>query len=298
MTDDARPLRTTAIAIFGIAIVVMGCGAPLAGSARLERARHASECARVPQEVREARAGDESGTRTLSTDLPDEVRRVAVAARFDDEQLADRTQVLERVLLLQSEVDAVSAEISCVDDQLEALHDTLEERERRFELSFTVSSIALGAIAAVAAGILELATEDSAAPEIVGIIGGAGSAALGLAAFLPPNETVELVHDRNLLRAIREAAEDADGTFPRFITRLVHAPRADGASPLDRIQAGWEETFQGVEPDTAEIFFSDGGPYDLSMLSLRERAIEKLEVEIDLVRQDIELLLRHLYQPR
>lgn len=286
------------LALFVIALPFTGCGAPLAGSARLERARHAVECARVPQEVREVRRAEGSEPQVLTAELPEDVRRVAVAARFDDEQLADRTHVLERVLLLRSEVDAVSAEISCLDDQLEALQDALEDQVHRFELSFTVSSIALGAIAAVAAGILDLVAPDSPGSAIAGIIGGVGSAGLGLAAFLSPTETVELKHNRNLLRATRQDADTTDGTLPRFITRLLHAPRADGTSPRDRIQAGWDEVFHGIAPATTEVFFGNGGAYDLAMLGLRERAIETLEIEIELVRQDIELLLRHLYQHR
>ena len=284
--------------MIGVALLALACGGPLAGSARLERARHASECARVPHAVRDARGRDEPAPGVISAGLPDEVRRVALAARLDDERLADRDYLIERVMLLQAEIDATSAELSCLDDQLESLHDELDDRERDYELIFTVSSVALGALAALAAGVLDLVTTDSPAPAITGIVGGVGSATLGIAAFLPPTETVELVHERNLLSAIREGAARAEGTFPRFVATLLDSPRASGESPRARIQAGWRETFEGVAPATTEVFFGRGGRYNLAMLQARELAIEEIETEIELARQDLELLLRYLYQSR
>ncbi len=277
--------------MIGVALVV-GCAAPLSG-ARLERARDASQCVRISEALRER--SDERPPAVLSAELPDEVRRVLVTARIDDERLADRREVFERVMVLQAEVDSTASELSCLDDQLESLHDELEDRARAFELGLTVSSIAVGALAGVAAGILELSTEDSPAPEITGIVGGIASATLGIAAFFPPAESVELVHERNLLNAIREGAAAARATFPGFVASLLDAPRADGVRPREQLQAGWRETFEGTDPSTVELFFGRGGRYDLSMLRLREQAIEQLETEIELARQDLKLLLRYLY---
>src|SRR5690606_1512328 len=76
--------------VIGVALLALACGGPLAASARLERARHASECARVPHAVRSARGRDEPSPGAITASLPDEVRRVALAARLDDEDLADR----------------------------------------------------------------------------------------------------------------------------------------------------------------------------------------------------------------
>lgn len=277
--------------VIGVALVV-GCAAPLRG-ARLERARDASQCVRISEALRER--SDERPPAVLSAELPDEVRRVLVTAGIDDERLADRREVFERVMVLQAEVDSTASELSCLDDQLESLHDELEDRARAFELGLTVSSIAVGALAGVAAGILELSTEDSPAPEITGIVGGIASATLGIAAFFPPAESVELVHERNLLNAIREGAAAARATFPGFVAGLLDAPRADGVRPREQLQAGWRETFEGTDPSTVELFFGRGGRYDLSMLRLREQAIEQLETEIELARQDLKLLLRYLY---
>ena len=290
------PRRASALAV-GVSIVLTpGCGGAIATSGRLERARDASECARVPEEVRAARSDVEPRRAALSAEMPGPVRRVAEAARIDDVQLADRTRVLERVLLLRTEIDAALGELGCVDDQLEALQEELDERQSDFELVFTISSIATGALAAVLAGVLDLTHPDSAAAPVVGIVGGVASASLGILAFWAPDQTVELVHGRNLLRAVRdEAAVDA-GTFSGFITRSFEAPRDGAPSPRDTLRASWRDTLADLDPATAAIFFGNGGRYDREMLRLREVTVEDLEVEVQLIRQDLELLLRFLYQ--
>ncbi len=228
--------------------------------------------------------------------MPDAVRRIAEAARLDDAQLQDRAHMLERVLLLQTEVGAAEAELSCLDDQLETLQEELDRRREDFELTFTLASIAVGALGAVASGVLELTLPDSGAAPTAGIVSGVASATLGMAAFWAPREDVELEHERNLLAALYNRAPVEEGLLSGFLVRALDAPRGDAPSPRETLRLEWDETLSELDPRAPEILFGLGGRYDAAMLAGREILIERLETEILQIRQDLELLLRFLYR--
>lgn len=291
----ARPSsRSMRIAtVVALAWLSQGCGA-VATTGRLARARDAMECARVPEEVRSAPGRTDHTSGSLTVEMPDAVRRVAEVARIDDATLADRIGVIERVLLLRTELDSAEAELGCLDDQLENLQEELEERESQFELTFTLASIAVGALAGVVGGILQLTDPDGASSPIVGIAGGVASASLGVVAFWPPRGSVELVHRRNLLRTIAAPGPLEGGALSGFIARSLDAPRRE-RSPRELLRAAWRDILSELDPASRAILFGDGGTYDRDMLRLREVALEELELEIEQIRQDLELLLRFLY---
>ena len=245
---------------------------------------------------RAAGGGRDELARELSRDMPASVRRVAEAVRFDDAQLADRTYVLERVLLLQAELGAAEAELNCLDDQLETLQEELASNREDFELAFTLASIAVGALGSIVAGVLELTLPDSSAAPTAGIVGGVASATLGMVAFWTPRETVELEHQRNLLAAFRGPEPVEDGLLSGFVVRALEAPRGSEPSARDALRAAWEESLAELDPASLAILFGRGGRYDAELLATREVALEQLETEILQIRQDLELLLRFLYQ--
>lgn len=301
----ARSSRCIGSLLIAVALVVpaVGCGGSLSTSTRLRRARTADACAHVPDEFRVARGGGggedaapDAASSALSIEMPASVRRVAEAARLDDAQLADRTYVLERVLLLQAELGAAEAELSCLDDQLETLQEELASNREDFELAFTLASIAVGALGSIVAGVLELSLPDSPAAPIAGIVGGVASAGLGLVAFWAPRESVELEHERNLLAALRGHEAIEDGLLSGFVLRALDAPRGTAPSARDALRAAWEESLAELDPRALEILFGPGGRYDADLLAAREVALEQLETEILQIRQDLELLLRFLYQ--
>lgn len=275
-------------------LVAVGCGGTIRPSGRLDRARLASSCARVPDAARMARVDDEPPE--VVPGLSPEIRRVVVAARLDASTLADRTARLERFLLLQAELDAAVSEVGCLDDQLEDLQAELEQRQGEFELTLTLSSIVVGALAGIVGGVLDYVEVDARIPATVAIAGGVGSAVLGVFALLPPEHSIELVHERNVLRAVWNEERARDATLPRFVAALLDAPEEDGESPSDSLRARWAEVTEPLGEQGGALLLGDGGSYDLAALQVRELVLELLELSIRLQQQDLETLLRHLFQ--
>jgi len=275
-----------------VVLSLLGCGGTLRPSGRLDRARYASSCARVPASVRAARHDVEPRDLALPPDMDPDIRRVAEAARLDPETRASPTRRLQRIMLLQAEVDAAASEVACLDDQLEALEDELESRQDDFELTLTLSSIVVGAISTIAASTLDLVGVEGIASPLIQIGGGVVSGLLGGLALLPLNESFELEHERNVLRAVWDPDERAQGTVSRFVSALLSEPRADGQSPRDVLLSRFTEAMEALGPGGEALLLGNGGRYGLEALRTRELAIELLETEIALQRQDLELLLR------
>ncbi|HEY8429153.1 MAG TPA: hypothetical protein VIL20_12290 [Sandaracinaceae bacterium] len=280
------------------------------GTIRSERIRHAADadrCARMPAAARARPSEPGAEERSVPPDAPPEVVRVARAAGLEEaldpgwlDDVANRQRVLERVFLLQAEVGAAANEIGCLDDQIEDVQQELVEREDAAELGFTLGSIALGALAGVAAGIAEIAWPDTAIAPAIGIAGGIATGALGALAFFPPSHSVELRHRRNVLAAVDGSAD----ILPRFVVRLLNAPRAGQPSGTEALRARWEAILDELSDDPderlrlRETFFGSSGVYDLAALRARETMLEALETEIDLQTQDLELFFRYLFPRR
>lgn len=283
------------------AVIALGCvlpaGALSSGCAglprtrRIEHARRADSCARVPRSMR---APAETSVEVAPiAELAPEIRRVARAAGITHFDAAHRAANFERLVLLLSEVNAAASEVDCLADHVEDLEGELRDRERTFELALTLGSIAWGAVASVIAGVIDLELDDGAASAWVQIGGGVGAALLGTLAFFPPSEVIDLEHDRNVIRAIQRGS--ADTTLPGFVLRLMEEPRSVGPTPRELLLARWAEAIESADGEaTSELLLGAGGAYDIGALRVRELMLELLETEIQLESQDLELLLRHL----
>lgn len=277
-----------------IVLELVGCGTTIS-TARIRDVVQADRCARVPLSGGTGRA--ERTASTAPPDVPPELLRIARAAELEAalepgwlDSLDNRQRFLERVLLLQAELRGVAGELGCLDDELEVLQQELAERERAAEWGFTLSSIVVGALAGVAAGIADIIAPDAPIAAGIGIGGGLGSAILGGLALFPPGHSVELAHERNVLRL-------STTVLPPFVVRLLNAPRDEGSAALEGRWRRILENLSGNPPEhrrLSALFFGDGGTYDLAALRARETMLEELEIEVDLQTQELELLIRIL----
>ncbi|WP_157068862.1 hypothetical protein [Sandaracinus amylolyticus] len=276
--------------------VLAGCGGSLDRVRHLEPVRRAASCARitdVPWTALDRAAGAD---RTRVEAMPDDVRRVADAARLDDAMLGDQVVLVEHLLVLHADLGGAIAEVDCLSDQLEDLQSELAERESAFSLTLTLVSIGVGALTAIASGVIDLVSDDDISSPIIQIVGGVGATALGVIAFFPPDESVTLDHERNVLRVVRDARDAEDVMRAPFVMRLLVAPRVDGPSPRDELERRWSDTFALVDDDMPALLFGNGGRYDREALRTRELVLEQLEAELQLLRQDFELLSRFLFE--
>lgn len=147
---------------------------------------------------------------------------VARAALFERERAGDVSHRLDaieldqlidrRISIVGLDVSSLAATIECHEERWEEEVTVLEREVKTRETWLTVSAIALGALAGVASGALQLADEDTPSA-IVGISGSAGGAVLSAATLLP-GRRVHVVHEGSLLSDLWTGAESS-----------VHAPR-------------------------------------------------------------------------
>lgn len=246
-------------------------------------------------------------------DVPPEVRRVAQgagvepllaevlragASEAEGAPAAMKLELVMRLSSLEIQLAALLFEADCVGDQMEAALRELERRQRAREVGLTVSSILVGAVAATAGGIWELSGSGGNRPAALMIGGGAASAALGLAAFVPERRAVVFPHERNLLAPI-VTGEDPDGLYPTFLFRMLTTPELhDGGTQREEIIEDWarildEEVAPEQRARAEAALYGSGGIYDERLLSVRERMFDVLESHVNAVDRELELLYRY-----
>jgi hypothetical protein len=209
--------------------------------------------------------------------------------------LSMRQELEAQLGSLGTQLLTVEFEAECMIALIKQMMDKLEADERSRQLALAVSSLVVGATAATAAGVWELAGDDSNGPVAVGIAGGSASALLGAATFLPKRRSVVFIHEHNLLTPI-VSGEDVDNLYPTFVFRLLTLPHVTGApTPRETLLAEWRrliaETLPADERERAEaVLFGNGGVYDAELLALHQRLFETLESTADSLQRDIDLL--------
>ncbi len=245
-----------------------------------------------PADAQQAEAPPDLGAELR--EAPPHVRRVLRAARLP--LAASNATTLVALQRLKGEISAAQAYVDCLEDSLGDLTAAVMERKRKKEHVLTLVSIGLGAAAALAAGIVELADRDTPAVPIIGISGGVGSAALGGAALMTKGPRVVLKHRDNVLRTIWRG--ERDGSFSGFIWRLLEMPRDASTEPKAALRAQWVALLAKLpreqQPAMERLLTGSGGPYTLDALRLRKLMLDLLETEIDLMNQDFQVLMSYV----
>lgn len=247
--------------------------------------------------------------------VPAEVRRVARAAGLERDLvtllraqatapgersldlLAVRLEVVTRISALEIELDSLLFEADCTGDQMEAVLLELDRRTRKQQITLTIASTAVGALAGIGAGLWDLRGTESRGPAILGIGGGVTSAALGFAALAPKRGRVVFAHERNLFLPIVHG-EDPERLYPPFVFRLLTSPRTAGApTPREQLLVDWQHIIDesippADRPLAQAVLYGAGGIYDGALVDVRERMYDALESQLNAIDRDFELLYR------
>jgi hypothetical protein len=252
--------------------------------------------------------------------VPPDVRRVARAAGLERglvallrahgaapaERPIDlvtlRLDIVARISALEIELDSLVFEADCTGDQMEAALLELDRRTRKQQITLTIASTAVGAIAGIGAGLWDLRGGESRGPVIFGIGGGVASAALGFAALAPlaPRRgRVVFAHRRNLFLPIVDG-DDPERLYPPFVFRLLTTPRTPGGpTPRDQLLADWRHIIDDAIPAAdrrlAEaVLYGAGGIYDGALVDVRERMYDAIESQLGAIDRDFEVLYRFI----
>lgn len=215
-----------------VAATLAGCASsPDAGYAL--RARTSQQCIRVVLHAQDAPARPRQESQDVARSLAELYPRRAVEiARIIDvdrlllelesqhplrdpvSALQVRQQLVERILLAAIDVQSVLAEIECEQSRGDQLRAGLEGIAARRSQRFALVGILVGASTALVSGAVALARPESDVASIVGILGGSGEGAIGVAGLAEGHGDL-LETRRNMLRDIWDG---------RAETKLFPAP--------------------------------------------------------------------------
>jgi hypothetical protein len=212
--------------------------------------------------------------------------------------LKPQYQLLSRVMLIMLEVNSSVAEARCKEARIKEIVDHLQRAENRQTGVLTLISVITGGIGGALSGAFALA-HNLVADATSAIAGGALTTTGGVSAFLLDTQ-YELKHSRNILKEIWEGPEKSK-MFPPSVWHFLTFPRRDQGTPRENLVDKWKkkvgisEKGSQEEEERASLLFSKGGTYELSDLRARATMLDLLASTIELMHQDIEELIRGIW---
>lgn len=215
------------------------------------------------------------------------------------ESVSEFILIQDRLRALSVEITAAGVEIDCLGDRLESLGSSLHQRRAEREVRLTVWSIAIGALAGIAAGVWDLRARDSDGPAWVAITGGTIAAGLGIAGLATPKYEVWIEHERNPLLPVWTGS-DPDRIFGTFSWRMLNSvPPQSEQTPRERLVESWKELVSRTVaddriPPLRDLLLGRGGRYDLTSLAIREAMLDSLESELEGLHRELERVSRYM----
>ncbi len=224
---------------------------------------------------------------------------LALRDRYDHE----KQKISEKVNLTFLDMTSLKTELDCEEERANQVGMYLQNKVGKREKIYAVAGIVSGAVLGIAASTAGLASGDSKVPDILGLVGGIGGAALGFKA-LSVDKRVEFMHSRNQLRDIWEGRDTAQFFSPTVWFYLNNPRNPQDSLPSLRLQliAKWMAFGQLSDANSKErqaqidLYFGEGGEYNADELSMRARMLQQLESTIMLITQDLKILLSETYK--
>lgn len=223
------------------------------------------------------------------------INEILVLGKDSANEKADKTiqrlllkqKIASRLLIAQSELQAVAAELDCEGERSDMAADYLDNLNSKRNKNFTVSSVIIGALTTVATATISKNSTQVA----VGISGGLVSAGLGAFTINPKGRKLEFYHKRNLLRTIwTETSANAD--YPGFVWMMLHEKKFSNKGDITLAQSiknRWVQfQFDGKsDNDQEKLLFGNGGDYYADDLHTRSSMINQLQSTIRSINQDL-----------
>lgn len=207
--------------------------------------------------------------------------------------LSLRQQIDNRILLADSEIDALAAELDCEGERIDQIAGYVDNINSARTTRLTVASIVVGAAAAAMGALINNDDWNKG----VAIGAGALGAGLGLATLNPQGKKVTLFHDRNLLRNVWQQQNGHEvGPFVWYMLTEKRFSNAGTASLLSNTRQRWITYQFDGKSETAgrSVNFSSGGIYRAGDLHARAEMINQLQSVVRSIKQNINFFLREL----
>lgn len=229
----------------------------------------------------------------------DEVHKIVELKK--DSTLQSQVKVLQlksvinsKITIALTELDAVAAEFDCEGERVAQIGNYVDNLNASRNNKLILYSIAAGAAASIAGGIVK----DNGWSNAIDISGGVLGAGFGFATLNPKGKKVEFIHSRNLLRDIWKDKLESPN-FPPFIWYMYTEKKFSNKekhSIISSMRERWLH-YQFDDDKTAadqSVIFSDGGFYRADDLHNRAAMLNQMQSATRTINQNINYLLLDL----
>ena len=227
------------------------------------------------------------------------VERLAEAAsrHAADGEIADlRGQVNDAISLASLDIVSTVAHLACEEGRAGQIASDLRGAEQAQTQTITVYSLVIGAAAAVAGGVLSVATKNPTPGAAVGIAGGLVGGGFGFAT-LAVHRSTTFRHTRNILGEVWRGGEHP--SFPEVVWAYLTRPqfsRTADRTLRDYLVKTWAESGAlGDDPKNLSapriaLYFGEGGTYDASGLDDRANMLSDVREVVSLFNHGLQHL--------
>ncbi|OKS87018.1 hypothetical protein [Mucilaginibacter polytrichastri] len=206
-------------------------------------------------------------------------------------KMAYRQKISDRIFLVNTELNAVSAELDCNGERYSQLSNYLNDINNKNLRKVTIASISTGALVAIASSLIGNKNTDIA----VNISGGVASAGLGFLTLNPKGRKVEVSFSRSLVANIWNN-QNTDNAFPMPIWKIMNEKAFSNSGEVslaESIKKRWlQYSFDGsISEKTTNQFFKKGGLFSAEDLQKIESMNNQLQASIRSLQQNMLSLL-------
>ncbi len=206
-------------------------------------------------------------------------------------KLLIRQQITDRILIVNTAINAVSAELDCNGERYGQLANFVANINNKNLRRATVASIAIGTVVAISTSLIS----DNKTNIGINIAGGAAAAGIGFLTLNPKGKKVALTFERSLIANIWNN-DNKDKAFPSFLWEILQAKSFSNAGTIslaENIKQRWlQYSFDGeIDEKSNELFFKKGGEFTAEDLESISNMNNELQASIRTLEQDILNLL-------
>ncbi|WP_311949865.1 hypothetical protein [Mucilaginibacter terrae] len=207
------------------------------------------------------------------------------------DRLATKQQLIEKILLFNTQMEAIVAELDCNGERFEQLTRYLGEKNGHTTVRLTVASILTAAAVSVSTAFIKNDKVDKG----VNIGGGVAGAALGFMLLNPKGKKTKLQTGKGLLTNVWNE-NNADNSFPPALWRVMTDKafsNSGESSLLQTLKKRWVLfVFSGkIEANDELRFFKNGGDFSEEDVQHLADMHNQLQASVRSVQQDTRSLI-------
>jgi len=199
-----------------------------------------------------------------------------------------KEQIQRRLLLMRTEIDAVSAELDCEAGRIKQISSYLGDINKKKNTKLTVGAILAGSVSTIAPVFVTKKTPQDVILVSSGIISGG----LGILTLNAGGKKVRLMHYRNLLEDIWFAPQKST-IYPPDLWYILNEPKLSNRPQVSKAQVlktRWLkfELNNSIDSSMENLLFRNGGIYNEDNLNLRVTMLTELQSAVKSIYQNLE----------